>query len=138
MIDKTDFIKNSNNNSTTDTYSCDYTNKLIKTTKTTSNNNTYSCTYINNLLNGVCPASFNDKSSINITSVNGYGVVVLFSSMYGAVIQFQGSGNNPNVITIYGTTSFTTSASGNVVTLSSLNTWDHYIMFGSNAISKIE
>ena len=110
----------------------------VSTTKTSSATDTYSCNYINGILNGVCPASFNDKASINITSVNGYGVAVLFSTMYGALVQFQGSGNNPNVITIYGTPSFTTSASGNIVTLSSLNTWDHYIMFGSIAISKIE
>lgn len=111
---------------------------IILNEKSSSLINTYNCNYINSLLNGVYPYSFNGKASINITSANGYGVIVLFSTLYGALVQFQGSGNTPNVVTIYGTPDFTTSASGNVVTLSSFNSWDHYIMFGSSAISKIE
>lgn len=39
-------VSNSTSDSTTATYSCDYTNKLIKTSETSSNTATYSCNYI--------------------------------------------------------------------------------------------
>lgn len=77
------------------------------------------------------------RTSINITSANGWGLVVLFSVMYGAVLQLQDQ-NIPNVIPIYGTPDFTLSISNNVITLNNLHDWDHYIYIGSGVISSID
>ena len=44
--------RNTYSSSTSEVYSCDYTNKIIKTTKTTSDINNYSCNYINNAVTG--------------------------------------------------------------------------------------
>lgn len=44
--------RNSYSSSTSEVYSCDYTNKLTKTSKTTSDSATYSCNYVNDAIEG--------------------------------------------------------------------------------------
>ena len=102
-----------------------------------SQTDTYSCDFINRINGGVLLKSISGPTSVSITSGNGYGVTTLFSTMYGAVIQFMGNNTIPNVIPIYGTPDFTTSVSGKTVTLSGIHEWDHYIFIGSSIIDEI-
>ena len=109
----------------------------FKNAHSESENDTYNCKYLNNLIGGVLLKSISGPTSVSITSGNGYGVTTLFSTMYGAVIQFMGNNTIPNVIPIYGTPDFTTSVSGKTVTLSGIHEWDHYIFMGSSIIDEI-
>ena len=107
-----------------------------------STNETYSCDYVNGLkteiLNGVFLYSNSGITTASITSNNGYGRCILISSSGIFSIQFNGTNTAPTIVDLAGTHSFTASVSGNVVSLSNLDNWDHYIFMGSNVIEKIE
>lgn len=114
------------------------TQAQVVNTRSDSTEDTYSCDYVNKTFGGVLMKSFDNKTSVNITSNGGYGIVAIFSALYGVVLQLQGSGNTPNTIALYGTADFTTSVSGTTITLNDLHNWDHYIFIGSNQIVNIE
>lgn len=112
----------------------------VKTTQTSSDADTYSCNYINNIkrINNAYLLGFAGKSSLKVHSTTGYGIFIIVGSTNMSIVQFTGPNGVPNVYDVYGTHPFSVSISANVVTLSSLNTWDHYILIGSNEIINVE
>lgn len=78
------------------------------------------------------------STSAIIKSENGYGIVLVISSQYIALVQLAGNNETPYIKDIYGTHAFTANVSGNNVTLDDLYNWDHYIFIGSNVITEIE
>ena len=136
-------VVNESNNSTTDTYSCDYINNKIVNTQSSSQTSAYSCNYVNNFINNLIDGAiircFSNTSSILITSINGYGNVFIFGASYGGIISLQGTNQRPNFQLIYGTEPAASySIHNNQFSFSYLESWDHYIVIGTATISNIE
>lgn len=86
--------------------------------------------------NGCYFKSFANTTNIAIFSC-GWDVCLLISSQYISILQFQDT-DVPVIKDVYGTHAFSCSVNGNTVTLSNLYSWDHYIIIGSNGVTKIE
>ena len=90
------------------------------------------------IINGVFLYSTSGITSVNITSSNGYGRCIVIGSSFICSVQFNGTNTAPTLADLVGTNPFTASINGNVVTLSDLRNWDHYIFLGSSVITNIE
>lgn len=87
-------------------------------------------------IDGVYFKSFNSTTTASITSVNGYGCVLIVSSQFVCVLELTPS--SIIIHDIYGTHgTMSASINNNVVSLTGLYNWDHYIFIGSNNINNI-
>lgn len=92
---------------------------------------------LNKQISNVKFYSCNSTSTVKISSANGYGIVLVTSAMFTCVVQLQG--NSVAIHDIQGNHGeMTATMSNNVVTLSNLYNWDHYIFIGSDVIQNIE
>lgn len=116
---------------------------LVQFENTPSTNTPISATNLNNNFNelentfgNVIMKSAGDITSAQITSSNGYGIVLVISSAFVCVVQL--SRTNTYIYDIYGTHgTMQTSISNNVLSLTDLYDWDHYIFIGSSVIESI-
>ena len=75
-------------------------------------------------------------TTATITSLNGYGIVLIVSSQFVCVLEL--GKTNVAIHDIYGTHGTMNATINNgVVTITGLYNWDHYIFIGSNAITNI-
>ena len=115
-----------------------YQGSEITNTYSVATDKGYSANYLNNIIpNGAKVVSKTNITSITFTSSSGYGRVWLFSTLCLTMISFDGTNQTPTITDMWGEHQFTASISGNIITLSSLNDWDHYLFIGTDAINSI-
>ena len=83
---------------------------------------------------GVCLKSGAGRTTATITSVNGYGIVLIVSSQFVCVLEL--TLTNVVIHDIYGTHgTMSVSISNNIVSVTGLYNWDHYIFIGSDGLT---
>lgn len=91
-----------------------------------------------NKFGGAILKSKSNSTTATIKSINGYGRVYIFATNLLTYIAFEGDGVNATIHDMIGTNQYSVTTSGKTVTLTGLNSWDHYIFIGSDMISNIE
>lgn len=87
-------------------------------------------------IDGVYLKAFAGATGASATSVNGYGILLIVSSQFVCLLQL--ANTTLYIKDIYGTHgTMNASISNNIVSITGLYNWDHYILIGSDSISNI-
>lgn len=87
--------------------------------------------------NGCYFKSFTGKVSINIFSNYYWDTCFLICSTNVSIINLKGT-DTPTIKDIYGSHGFSATYDGKKVVLSNLETWEHYMIFCTDGVTKIE
>jgi len=93
---------------------------------------------IDKITDGAYLCGFTNTNTLTITTVNSYGIIIIIGHNNASIVQLIGPNATPVITDIVGGHTYKASVvENNVLTITELYEWDHYVALGSNNILNI-